>query len=204
MHLYRSFRERERERERERRERCWHRRTWLVFETCFLNYVVLNNCSISFIMDKKFPHPNFGAWKKQSWLGWAPDDAMSLCWRMAISWKCNISSPLLVYSGTWIRQTKYILMMTKEWSTKIVNLLTPGAGVLMLMRGHISQNSEYASSSSLLIYSILIAIVVLRDWYAASQCHCWFLFILWWGCWYANMNTSNKKSVKSLWYSGDH
>ena len=27
-------------------------------------------------------------------------------------------------------------MMTKEGSTKIVNLITPGAGVLMLGRGH--------------------------------------------------------------------
>ena len=62
--------------------------------------------------------------------------------------------------------------MTKEWSTKIVNFMTPGAGVLMLMRGHISQNSEYALSSSLLIYSLLIAIVVLRELYAAFQCHC--------------------------------
>ena len=28
--------------------------------------------------------------------------------------------------------------MTKEGSTKIVNILTPGAGVLILMCGHIS------------------------------------------------------------------
>ena len=29
-------------------------------------------------------------------------------------------------------------MMTKEGSTKIINFMTPGAGVLMLGRGHIS------------------------------------------------------------------
>ena len=29
-----------------------------------------------------------------------------------------------------------------------------------------------------------------------------FLFILWWACWYANMSPSNKKLMKSLWYSG--
>ena len=29
-------------------------------------------------------------------------------------------------------------MMTKEGSTKIVNFMTPGAGVLVLGRGHIS------------------------------------------------------------------
>ena len=37
-----------------------------------------------------------------------------------------------------IRQTKYVVMMTKEGSTKIVNFVTPGAEVLVLGRGHIS------------------------------------------------------------------
>ena len=45
---------------------------------------------------------------------------------------------LLLYSQAWIRQTKYIVMMTTERSTKIVNFMTPGAGVLVLGRGHIS------------------------------------------------------------------
>ena len=45
---------------------------------------------------------------------------------------------LLLYSQAYIRQTKYIVMMTKERSTKIVNFMTPGAGVLVLGRGHIS------------------------------------------------------------------
>ena len=31
-----------------------------------------------------------------------------------------------------------IVMMTKEGCTKIVNFMTPGAGVLMFGRGHIS------------------------------------------------------------------
>ena len=44
----------------------------------------------------------------------------------------------LLYSQTLIRQTKYIVMLTKEGSTKIVNFLTPGAGVLVLGRGHMS------------------------------------------------------------------
>ena len=38
---------------------------------------------------------------------------------------------LLLYSGAWFRQTKCIVMMTKEGSTKIVNFMTPGAGVLV-------------------------------------------------------------------------
>ena len=45
---------------------------------------------------------------------------------------------LLLYSQALIRQTKYVVMMTKEGSTKIVNFMTPGAGVLVLERGHIS------------------------------------------------------------------
>ena len=56
----------------------------------------------------------------------------------------------------------YIVLMTKEESTKIVNM-TPGAGVLMLGRGHISHYIEYVASSTLSIYSTFIAIV-LRDY----------------------------------------
>ena len=40
-------------------------------------------------------------------------------------------------------------MMTKKWSTKIVNFMTPWAGVLMLGYGHISHYSEYVVSSTL-------------------------------------------------------
>ena len=43
---------------------------------------------------------------------------------------------LLLYSQALIRQTKYIIMMTKEGSTKIVNFNTPMAEVLMLKHGH--------------------------------------------------------------------
>ena len=40
---------------------------------------------------------------------------------------------LLLYSQAWIRQTKFIVMITKEGSTtKIVNLMTPETGVLVL------------------------------------------------------------------------
>ena len=53
-------------------------------------------------------------------------------------------------------------MMTKVGSTKIVNLMTPRAGVLMLGRGHISHYSEDVLYSTLSIYSILISIL-LRD-----------------------------------------
>ena len=51
-------------------------------------------------------------------------------------------------------------MLTKEGSTKFVNLMTPGAGGFMITCGHISHYSEYALSSTLSIYSILIAIVL--------------------------------------------
>ena len=40
---------------------------------------------------------------------------------------------------SYFRQTKYILMMTEEGSTKILNFMTPGAEVFVLGRGHISQ-----------------------------------------------------------------
>ena len=38
----------------------------------------------------------------------------------------------LLYSQAQIRQTKYVVMITKEGSTKIENFMTPGAGVLVL------------------------------------------------------------------------
>ena len=37
----------------------------------------------------------------------------------------------LLHSQVWIRQTKYIVMMTKEGSTKILNFMTVGSGVLV-------------------------------------------------------------------------
>ena len=61
-------------------------------------------------------------------------------------------------------------MSTKEGSTKIVNIMTPGAGVLMLGRGHISHYSEDVLYSTLSIYSTLI-VIVLRDYDAAFLYH---------------------------------
>ena len=45
---------------------------------------------------------------------------------------------LLLYSQALIRQTKYVVMMTKEESTKIVNFMTPRVGVLVLGQSHLS------------------------------------------------------------------
>ena len=59
----------------------------------------------------------------------------------------------LLYSQALIRQTKYVVMMTKEGSTKIVNFMTPRVVVLMLGCGHICHYSEYVLSSTLSIYS---------------------------------------------------
>ena len=60
----------------------------------------------------------------------------------------------LHYSGAWFRQTKCIVMMTKEGSTKIVNFMTPGAGVLVLGRGHISHMVKmHYFFKNLLLYS---------------------------------------------------
>ena len=54
---------------------------------------------------------------------------------------------------------QYIVMMTKDWSTKIVNFL--------LGRGHISYCGEYALCSTLTIYITLI-VFVLRDYNNAA------------------------------------
>ena len=44
----------------------------------------------------------------------------------------------LLLSLAWSIQTKCIVLMTKEKSTKIVNFMSPEAGVLVQERGHIS------------------------------------------------------------------
>ena len=46
---------------------------------------------------------------------------------------------LHLYSQAYIRQTKYIVLINKEGSTKIVTFMTPGAGVLVLGCGHFDQ-----------------------------------------------------------------
>ena len=43
----------------------------------------------------------------------------------------------LHFIGAWFRQSKCVVMMTKEGYTKIVNFITPGAGILVLWHGHI-------------------------------------------------------------------
>ena len=64
----------------------------------------------------------------------------------------------------------YIVVMTKEKSTKIENFKTSRAGVLMLGHGHTSHYSEYVVSSTLSIYSTLVA-TVLKDYDAAFLYH---------------------------------
>ena len=44
----------------------------------------------------------------------------------------------LLYSHAQIRQTKYIVIMTKKGTPKFLNFMTPGAGVLAVGCGHIS------------------------------------------------------------------
>ena len=60
---------------------------------------------------------------------------------------------LLLSSQAEIRQTKYVVMMTKEGSTKIVNFVTHGAGVLVLehgRKGHIVKMNYFFKN--LLLY----------------------------------------------------
>ena len=57
---------------------------------------------------------------------------------------------LLFNSQALIRQTKYVVMMTKEGSIKIVNFQTCRAGVLIIGRGHISSENEFCLLKSFL------------------------------------------------------
>ena len=61
---------------------------------------------------------------------------------------------LFFNSQALIRQTKYVVMMTKEGSTKILNFMTPWVGVLVLGRGHISHRVKmHYFFKNLLLYS---------------------------------------------------
>ena len=51
---------------------------------------------------------------------------------------CYVFKNLLLYSRAWMRQCEYILMMTKERSTKIVDFMTSRAWILVTERGSIS------------------------------------------------------------------
>ena len=60
----------------------------------------------------------------------------------------------ILYFGIWFGQTKCKVMMTKEGSTKIVNFMNSGAGVLVLGCDHISHILKmYYFFKNLLLYS---------------------------------------------------
>ena len=79
------------------------------------------------------------------------------------------------YFQALLRCSKYIIMMTKERFTEIVNFMTPWVRIFVLGHGHIYRVirciSEYALASTLSNKSTLIAIV-LKDYNAAFLCHC--------------------------------
>ena len=60
----------------------------------------------------------------------------------------------IFFSTQWYGSDKLKAMMNKQGSTKIVNFITPGAGVLLLGRGHISRIVKmHYSFKNLLLYS---------------------------------------------------
>ena len=60
----------------------------------------------------------------------------------------------LLYFQALIRQTKYIVMMTKEGSNKIETFMAPGAGVLALGRGHKSHIMKILYTYIILCFSM--------------------------------------------------
>ena len=117
------------------------------------------------------------------------------CIREALIKKISIRFiPHVVFGFDETLSIKFIGMMIKEGSTKIVHFV---AGVRMEGCGHISHFNDYRLSYTLSKYSTLVHII-LREYNIAFLCHCWFLWILWWGCWYAYMSPSDKKSLESL------
>ena len=81
---------------------------------------------------------------------------------------------LLLYSQALIRQTKYVVMMTKEESTKIVNFMTPGAGVLVLGHGYIIPivKMHYFFKKSFSVLSkALIRVIIVNIYYFLVHQH---------------------------------
>ena len=133
--------------------------------------------------------------------GLMPPGRGFLCFGVVMKWTCNISSPLLVYTGAWIGRVGYKAALTGEGSVWIVNFISIGDGGLVLGRGYVGHYIECALYSALSVCITLIA-VVLRKYDAAFLCHCWFSFILWWGSWCAGMGPSGEGSVWSHWCLG--
>ena len=69
---------------------------------------------------------------------WGDTPSATLKNLLLYSRACFRQNKCLLSFDVSIRQTKYIVMMTKEGSTQIVNFMTPRAGVLVLGYGHIS------------------------------------------------------------------
>ena len=62
---------------------------------------------------------------------------------------------LLLYSCASSRQSEYVVMMSKEASTKIVYIMTPGAGVPVIVCGPIWPYSENALFlENILLYAL--------------------------------------------------
>ena len=93
-----------------------------------------------------------------------------------------------LFSRELIRQTKNIIMMTKEECTKIVNF--------------ICHYCEYMLSSCLSIYFTLIA-NVLKDYAAAFLFNCWFVFIIIMGAVDMELCAPLTRNQCKVWYSGD-
>ena len=82
----------------------------------------------------------------------------------------NVSS-LLVYTGSWTRQINFVVMLTKEASTKIVHFMESVAEVVMEGCGLIGHHNDYGLSSTLSIYNAFV-VIVLREYYVSLICHC--------------------------------
>ena len=64
------------------------------------------------------------------------------------------------------------------WRKRFLNFV----GVFLLFRNYLPLTNGVVN-------------IVLREYNVTFLCHYWFLYILWWGCWYANMDPSEKTLI---------
>mgnify|MGYP003691670563 CR=1 FL=1 len=70
-------------------------------------------------------------------LGFMPPGRGFLCWGVVMKWICNISSPLLIYTGAWIGRDGYKVVLTEKGSVRVVNFITSGTGGRVLGRWYV-------------------------------------------------------------------
>ena len=99
-----------------------------------------------------------------------------------------------IYSQTSIRQTKYLVMITNEGSTKIVNFMTPWEGVLVLGCGHINHTVK-------INYFFQNVFLYSEAWFRQTWCKLMLTHEVFWISWLLGQGHITHENVMFLFFS---